>query len=69
MVEIGRGRATTCGTPTRTTPAVIRRRDRLEVTERVDHRGEVVTELDEDEAGEVARILARREIEAVAVCW
>src|SRR4051812_6630759 len=47
----------------------IRRRDRLEVTERVDHRGEVVTELDEDEAREVARILARREVETVAVCF
>src|ERR1700760_2159070 len=47
----------------------IRRRDRLEVTERVDHRGQVVTELDEDEAREVARILARREVETVAVCF
>jgi len=47
----------------------IRRRDRLEVTERVDHRGRVVTELDEDGVREVARILAKRQVEAVAVCF
>src|SRR3954451_3472186 len=47
----------------------IRRRDRLEVTERVDHRGQVITTLDEDEAREVARVLARREVETVAVCF
>lgn len=47
----------------------IRRRDRLEVTERVDHRGRVVTELVEDEVREVARILAKRKVETVAVCF
>ena len=47
----------------------IRRRDRLEVTERVDHHGRVVTELVEDEVREVARILAKRKVEAVAVCF
>src|SRR3984885_13956226 len=47
----------------------IRRRDRLEVTERVDQRGQVVTELDEDEARERARPPPRREIETVAVCF
>lgn len=47
----------------------IRRRDRLEVTERVDHRGRVVTELVQDEVREVARILAKRKVEAVAVCF
>ena len=47
----------------------IRRRDRLEVTERVDHRGRVVTELDEDGLREVARILAKRQVETVAVCF
>ncbi len=47
----------------------IRRRDRLEVTERVDHHGRVVTELVEDEVREVARILAKRKVETVAVCF
>jgi N-methylhydantoinase A len=47
----------------------IRRRDRLEVTERVDHRGRVVTELNENELKNVARILAKRHIETVAVCF
>jgi N-methylhydantoinase A len=47
----------------------IRRRDRLEVTERIDHRGRVVTELDADELKDVARILAKRDVETVAVCF
>ncbi len=47
----------------------VRRRDRFEVSERVDHRGEVVTPLDEEEAREVARIIARREVETIAVCF
>lgn len=50
-------------------PPYIRRRDRLEVTERVDYAGNVVESLDEDEAREVARILKRRGVEAVAVCF
>ncbi|HZO79182.1 MAG TPA: hydantoinase/oxoprolinase family protein [Solirubrobacteraceae bacterium] len=50
-------------------PPYIRRRDRLEVSERVDYAGNVVEELDEDEAREVARILKRRGMEAVAVCF
>lgn len=47
----------------------IRRRDRLEVGERVDQAGAVVEQLDEDAARDVARILARRGVEAVAVCF
>lgn len=47
----------------------IRRRDRLEVSERVDHRGRVVTELDTAELKEVSRILAKRGVETVAVCF
>jgi len=47
----------------------IRRRDRLEVTERMDHRGRVVTELDEDDVAEVARVLAKRGVQTVAVCF
>jgi len=50
-------------------PPYIRRRDRFEVTERLDYRGEVVTELDDDEARDLARILRRRGVETVAVCF
>jgi N-methylhydantoinase A len=70
VVEIGRGtRDDLWDAYKDNAQPYIRRRDRLEVTERVDRRGEVVTELDEGEAREVARILARREVETVAVCF
>jgi N-methylhydantoinase A len=70
VVEIGRGTRDDLWDAYKDNAApYIRRRDRLEVTERVDQRGEVVTELDEDEARDVARILARREVETVAVCF
>jgi N-methylhydantoinase A len=45
------------------------RRDRLVVTERIDSQGDIVTPLDEAEAREVARILKRRGVLAVAVCF
>jgi N-methylhydantoinase A len=47
----------------------IPRRDRLTVPERVDAEGRIVTELDEDAAREVARILRKRNVAAVAVCF
>jgi N-methylhydantoinase A len=50
-------------------PPYIRRRDRLEVTERIDYAGEVLTPLDEEDVRRVARILARKGIETVAVCF
>jgi N-methylhydantoinase A len=50
-------------------PPYIRRRDRLEVTERVDYSGEVLTPLDEAEAREVAERLRRRNVSTVAVCF
>ena len=50
-------------------PPYIRRRDRFEVTERVDHAGEVVTPLDEEDARRVAGILRRRGAQTVAVCF
>src|SRR5207253_8156752 len=49
-------------------PPYIRRRDRFEVTERIDYAGEVVTPLDEDEAREVAAVLRKRGVQTVAVC-
>ena len=39
------------------------------MTERVDFAGEVVEPLAEDEVREVARILKKREVETVAVCF
>ncbi len=45
------------------------RRDRLTVAERVDSAGRIVTPLDEARAREVARILAKRQVAAVAVCF
>ena len=50
-------------------PPYIRRRDRFEVTERIDHAGEVVTPLDEGMARQVASVLRRRGIQTVAVCF
>ena len=50
-------------------PPYIRRRDRFEVAERIDHAGEVVTPLDEEMARRVAAVLRRRGIQTVAVCF
>ena len=47
---------------------LIRRRHRLEIDERVDYSGAVVTPLDEDSVRAVARKLRAREIESVAIC-
>src|SRR3984885_14852039 len=47
----------------------IPRRDRLTVPERVDATGRVVTPLDETAARDVARILRKRGVAAVAVCF
>ena len=47
----------------------IRRRDRFEVTERVDYKGRIVQPLDEEEAYELARLLKKRGVETVAVCF
>src|SRR5262245_41051980 len=49
-------------------PPLIRRRDRLEVVESVDHRGDIVPPLDESSLVEAARVLSRRGIGSVAVC-
>ncbi|MDC7744398.1 hydantoinase/oxoprolinase family protein [Rhizobium binxianense] len=45
------------------------RKDRLTVSERVDASGKVVTPLDEEDARRVARILKRRGVKAVSVCF
>ncbi len=50
-------------------PPYVRRRDRLTVRERIDAAGKVVTPLDEEGAREVARILRKRRVAAVAICF
>ncbi|MBO0663116.1 hydantoinase/oxoprolinase family protein [Jiella sp. MQZ9-1] len=47
----------------------IPRRDRLTVPERIDAAGAVIEPLDEEAAREVARILKRRGVDAIAVCF
>ncbi len=50
-------------------PPLVRRSLRLEVTERVDHRGEVITPIDEDECRRAAKQLADQGVESIAVCF
>jgi N-methylhydantoinase A len=47
---------------------MIPRRHRLEVVERVNYRGEVITGLDEESVRDVARKIRARQLESVAVC-
>ena len=49
-------------------PPYIRRRDRLEVSERIDYAGDVLQPLDEEDARRVAERLRRRDVRTVAVC-
>jgi N-methylhydantoinase A len=46
----------------------IARRDRLEIAERIDHRGQILDPLNESSVVEAARIFSRRKISAIAVC-
>lgn len=50
-------------------PPYVRRRDRLEVEERIAYDGQVIAPLNEDQAREVARIFKKRGIKSVAVCF
>src|SRR6266571_9374270 len=50
-------------------PPYIRRRDRFEVTERIDYAGEIVTSLDEEEARRLAAVLRKRGVQTIAVCF
>jgi N-methylhydantoinase A len=70
IIEIRRGtREDLWDTYKEIAPPYIRRRDRLTVTERIDYSGKVLDALDEDEAREVARILRKRAVQTVAVCF
>jgi N-methylhydantoinase A len=50
-------------------PPYIRRRDRFELTERIDFEGRVVEPVDEEETRALAGRLKRRGVETVAVCF
>lgn len=50
-------------------PPYVPRRDRMTVPERIDSGGKVVKPLDEAAAREIARVLKKREVQAVAVCF
>ena len=50
-------------------PPPIPRRRRFEVAERTDYAGNVLEELDEDGARELAKLLERHEVETIAVCF
>ena len=52
-----------------TSPPYIRRRDRFEVTERIDYSGKVVEPLDEEELVDLGRVLRRRQYESIAICF
>ncbi|SFE70831.1 hydantoinase/oxoprolinase family protein [Roseivivax sediminis] len=70
VLEIGRGtREDPWDAYKEGTPPYVRRRDRFAVAERINYRGEIVEPLDEEAAREVARILKKRNVSAVAVCF
>ncbi len=50
-------------------PPYVKRRDRFEVEERVDYKGNILTPLNEQEARKVAHILRKRGVESVAICF
>jgi N-methylhydantoinase A len=47
----------------------IRRRDRLVITERTDYSGKIVTPLAEEEVADLARIISKRGVKTVAICF
>ncbi len=70
VIEIRRGtRDDLWDTYKEMAPPYIRRRDRLVVDERIDYAGKVVTPLDEEHAREVARVIAKRGVKTIAVCF
>ncbi|MDP7342596.1 MAG: hydantoinase/oxoprolinase family protein [Alphaproteobacteria bacterium] len=50
-------------------PPYIPRRNRLVVTERIDYAGEVIEPVNEDEARELARIIRKRGVNTIAICF
>ncbi|WP_042346513.1 hydantoinase/oxoprolinase family protein [Bacillus massiliigorillae] len=50
-------------------PPYIKRRDRFEVSERVDYTGEILEGINEDEVRALAKTLKRRQVESIAICF
>ena len=70
VIEIRRGtRDDLWDTYKEMAPPYIKRRDRLVVTERIDYSGAVVEPVNEAEAREVARIINKRGVKTIAVCF
>ncbi|MEU4312048.1 hydantoinase/oxoprolinase family protein [Nocardia sp. NPDC024068] len=69
VLEIRRGDRESWDPYDEVAPPIVSRRHRLTVRERIGYDGKVLQALDEDHARDIARILRRREVEAVAVCF
>ncbi|WP_029271165.1 hydantoinase/oxoprolinase family protein [Virgibacillus alimentarius] len=50
-------------------PPYIKRRDRFEVSERIDYSGNVLMEVDKNEVKELAQKLRKRNVESIAICF
>ncbi|MFZ2528271.1 MAG: hydantoinase/oxoprolinase family protein [Rhodococcus sp. (in: high G+C Gram-positive bacteria)] len=69
VIEIRRGDRESWDPYEEVAPPFVPRRHRLTVSERIGYDGEILEPLDETQARDVARILRRRGIETVAVCF
>ncbi len=70
VIEIRRGtRDDLWDTYKEMAPPYIPRRNRLVVSERIDYAGKVLEPVDEKEAREVARIIRKRGVKTIAVCF
>lgn len=69
VIEIRRGDRESWDPYQEVAKPFVPRRNRLTVTERIGYDGKVLEPIDQNEAREVARILRRRGIETVAVCF
>ncbi len=70
VIEIRRGtRDDLWDTYKEMAPPYIKRRDRLVVTERIDYSGTVIEPVNEAEAREAARIINKRGVKTIAVCF
>lgn len=70
VIEIRRGtRDDLWDTYKEMAPPYLPRRDRLVVTERIDYAGKVVEEVNEKEAREIARVIRKRKVDNVAICF
>ncbi|MFU0506304.1 hydantoinase/oxoprolinase family protein [Pseudaminobacter sp. NGMCC 1.201702] len=70
VIEIRRGtRDDLWDTYKEMAPPYLRRKDRLVVTERIDYAGKVIEGVDEAEARDVARVIKKRGINNIAICF